>query len=144
MKNLKSLVIVSLAAALAAALPVFAQDQTSAVSTESANTSAPAAKKAPGKKAVKKKARKKIKKAVSEYKFDKIEHIPTYKFDKKTNPIMTPPATKKKASKKSKPANKAPLAQAAAPTIPKLQTTPAIDNAGGQNAQGEQQEQGGE
>ncbi len=55
------------------------------------------ARKAPVKKAAKKKKKKKAK-PVSEYKFSAVEKVPTYKFDKKANPIVK--TSKKKAAKK--------------------------------------------
>jgi hypothetical protein len=93
----------------------------------------------PPKKPVKKKGKKRPPEPVSEYKFDKIEHIPTYKFDKKTNPIIKEPKTKKKAAKKAAPGKKAaPAAQPSSKTF----TPPADSNAGQQEqAYGEDQQQ---
>ena len=48
----------------------------------------------------KKKGKKPAPKPVSEYKFARIEHVPAYKFDKKTNPIVKGAKPKKKPAKK--------------------------------------------
>jgi hypothetical protein len=63
------------------------------------------AKKAAAEKAAAKKKKKKgaAKKAVSEYKFEAVESVPTYKMDKYADPIVKTPK-KKKAGAKKKPA----------------------------------------
>ena len=67
-----------------------------------------AAKKAAAKEAAaKKKAKKKAE--VSEYKFSAVENVPTYKFDRKANPIVKP--GKKKAAKKGAAGRSAPAAK---------------------------------
>lgn len=65
---------------------------------------AAAQKAAAKKKAAKKKAKKKAE--VSEYKFSSVESVPTYKFDKKANPIVK--QGKKKAAKKGAAGSAAP------------------------------------
>jgi outer membrane biosynthesis protein TonB len=83
----------------------FAQDESTAPVEEAAAPAKPAATpaaKKPAKKAAAKKKTVKKKKAdapVSEYKFSSAESVPTYKFDKKGNPIVK--AKKKKPAKKS-------------------------------------------
>ena len=100
MKKLLNLLI---AAALAAGLclPALAQDEAAAPPAEEAGApkeEAPA-KPAPKKPAPKKKPKKKKKvPPPSEYKFDAVEKVETYKFDKKANPIVK--------EKKKKPAKK--------------------------------------
>ncbi len=86
-------------------------DQLSLDDINPADTGGAPAKKAPAKKKAKKK---KPAKPVSEYKFSAVEKVPTYKFDKKANPIVK--GGKKKAAKKGTKGNKAP----AAATAPKL------------------------
>ena len=84
-------------------LPAFAQDEESAApKEETAAPAKPAAKPAVKKKAPAKKKPAKKKKAappVSEYKFSSGESAPTYKFDKKGDPIVK--AKKKKPAKKA-------------------------------------------
>ncbi len=114
-KTFTALLPLILLAALS--LPAAAQDEGSDSPEETTNTSAtntaapekPAVQKpeekkpAPKKKAAKttKKAKKKKKTApaMSDYKFPSTDSVPTYKFDKKANPIMKP-AKKSPASKK--------------------------------------------
>ncbi len=98
----------------ALALPSFAQDEESAApKEETAAPAKPAAKpaaKKPAKKApAKKKPAKKKKpvKPVSEYKFSSGESVPTYKFDKRANPIVKAPKKKKAARKAAGKADKA-------------------------------------
>lgn len=105
-KTLKLLLPLLLLGALS--LPAFAQDEESAPPKEETAAPAkpaakkPAAKKADKKAAAKKKPAKKKKPAppVSEYKFSSGEAVPTYKFDKRANPIVKAPK-KKKAPKKA-------------------------------------------
>ncbi len=54
----------------------------------------------------KKKAKKPAPKPVSEYKFERIDHMPAYTFDKQTNPIIKGVKPKKKAVKSKKAAAK--------------------------------------
>src|SRR3989339_253773 len=88
-------------------LAVFPQD--SETSTDPVQESAPAEKKAPVKKKppTKKKTKKSAVKPVSEYRFNQIDSIPTYKFDKQTNPIIKAAGRKGKTSKKAAPNRKA-------------------------------------
>lgn len=102
MKKLMNLLI---AAALAAGLclPVLAQDEAAPPAEETAAPKEEApVKPAPKKPAPKKKPKKKKKvPPPSEYKFDAVEKVETYKFDKKANPIVKKkPAKKKPAAKK--------------------------------------------
>lgn len=97
-KNLKLLLPALLLAAFC--LPAAAQDETAGGQEAPAaqEQEKPAAK--PAKKASKKKAKKKKPaEPPSEYKFSAVETVPTYKFDKKANPIIK--ETKKKSSKKA-------------------------------------------
>lgn len=101
-KTLNLLIALALAAGLC--LPVLAQDEEAALK-DGATTEAeakPADKPAPKKPAPKKKPKKKKKvPPPSEYKFDAVEKVETYKFDKKANPIVKKkPAKKKPAAKK--------------------------------------------
>jgi len=103
-KNLKLLLPALLLTAFC--LPAVAQDnqkETSEATLSSdgtyTETDAPAKKKpAPKKTAAKKKKKKKPAEPASEYKFTAAESVPTYKFDKKANPIVK--ETKKKPAKK--------------------------------------------
>ncbi|OGR48083.1 MAG: hypothetical protein A2X34_04025 [Elusimicrobia bacterium GWC2_51_8] len=84
--------------------PVLAQDETAAPPDEGFKMSAPA-KPAPKKAAAKKKKAKKKKKApepASEYKFKSVGTPPSYKFDKKADPIIKGKPKTKAASKKIK------------------------------------------
>ncbi|OGR68293.1 MAG: hypothetical protein A2179_03030 [Elusimicrobia bacterium GWC2_63_65] len=87
-------------------LPALAQDETSGTAGEERySQTEPAAKKpAPKKKAAKKKKKKKPAEPASEYKFTAAESVPTYKFDRKANPIVK--ETKKKQAKKGAAASK--------------------------------------
>lgn len=98
MKNKLTLTLASLLLA-AFCLPALAQDGTSDAQAPAAQEQEkPAAK--PAKKASKKKAKKKKPaEPPSEYKFSAVETVPTYKFDRKANPIVK--ETKKKTSKKA-------------------------------------------
>jgi len=106
---MKKLLNLALALLLPAAvcLPVFAQDEEGAAPKEDASgtaSEAPAPKPAPKKAAAKKKApakkkKKKPAKPVSEYKFTAADSVPTYKFDKKADPIIKAPKKKKASSK---------------------------------------------
>jgi len=136
MKKINGMFMLILAAFLGAALAVHAEDSETPAETSSATAkeSAPAEKKAPAKKKAKKPAKKKkkpVEKPVSEYKFAPTETVPTYRFDKQTNPIVKPAKPKKKSSKKG-------AAKKAAPAAPqkKLKAAPPIDDAG-QVKQGE-------
>ena len=90
----------------ALSLPSFAQDESAPPKEEAAApakpAAKPAAKKTDKKAAAKKKPAKKKKPAppVSEYKFSSGESVPTYKFDKRANPIVKA-SKKKKAPKKA-------------------------------------------
>ena len=113
MKKLLNLFMTLLLPA-ALCLPAFAQDEGDAPSEETGAeapakpAAKPAAKKtAPKKKPAAKKKKKKAPKPVSEYKFTSAEAIPTYKFDKKANPIIKP-AKKKKKKTSAKAASKKP------------------------------------
>jgi hypothetical protein len=93
MKTIKfTFVAVLLAIFAAAALSIRAQDKPVSdkeISGEEKIKLMPKAAPPPAKKAaVKKKIKKPAPKPVSEYKFDKIEQIPAYTFDKQTNPII--------------------------------------------------------
>jgi len=110
-KNLKLLLPALLLAAFC--LPALAQDnqtETSeaTLSSDGTYTSDDTAAKKPAAKkpAAKKKAKKKKKPAepASEYKFTAAESVPTYKFDRKANPIVK--ETKKKPAKKGAAASK--------------------------------------
>ncbi len=118
-----------MAASLGTILALQAQD--SGTPPETSTESAP--RQAPVKKAVRKPAKKKKKpapKPVSEYKFNQIDTVPTYKFDKQTNPII-------KAKPKKKTVKKAAVKKAAAPRpAAKLKKAPPIDDSG-QVQQGE-------
>ncbi|MEK7722491.1 MAG: hypothetical protein AAB359_08890 [Elusimicrobiota bacterium] len=102
MKKLLNLVITLLLPA-ALCLPACAQDYGAGPKEEAAAEIKPAAKPAAKKPAPKKKpAKKKKKKSVkpaSQYKFTAVEAPPSYKFDKKANPIVKAPAKKKAAAK---------------------------------------------
>lgn len=105
MKKLLNLFIALLLPA-ALCLPARAQDEGEAPSEETAAApekpaAKPAVKKAAPKKKAAKKKKKKAAKPVSEYKFPSAEATPTYKFDKKANPIMKPAKKKKKTSTKA-------------------------------------------
>ena len=129
MKRIKGIFIFLMAAFLGAALAVHAQD--AETPPEVSTGSAPTETKAPVKKAAKKPAKKKKKPApepVSEYKFDQIDSVPTYKFDDQTDPII-------KTEPKKKTAKKARQAGASKPA-PKLKKQPPIDDSG-QVQQGE-------
>jgi len=105
MKELSKLAFIVLAGA-ALSRPAFAQEETPAAGeepqaeapAEQAPKTAPAAKKPAAKK---KKAKKKKPAPVSEYKFQSAEETPTYKFDKKAEPILKPVKKKKKAAVKN-------------------------------------------
>ena len=128
MKRIKGISIFLMAVFLGAVLAVYAQDSETPAETSTATQKdgAPAETKAPVKKAKKavKKKKKPAPKPVSEYKFSQISTVPTYKFDKQTNPII-------KAGPKKKTAKKAAAKKAAAPkAAPKLKKEPAIDGSG--------------
>jgi outer membrane biosynthesis protein TonB len=102
-KNLKLLLPALLLAAFC--LPALAQDEGAGEEQTSQAPSEPAAKKpAPKKAAAKKKKKKKPVEPASEYKFTAAESVPTYKFDRKANPIVKEP--KKKPVKKGAAAKK--------------------------------------
>lgn len=102
MKNLSKLVFAAFIAA-APCLPAFAQEDEASMDEVPAETQAQAPKAPPAapaakKPAVKKKKAKKKKAApVSEYKFQSDNPTPTYKFDKKADPILKKAKAKKKA-----------------------------------------------
>lgn len=118
MKKLLNLAIALLLPA-ALCLPVFAQED-GAAPAEGAEAAAPAKpapkpaanKPAPKKKPAKKK-KKKPAKPVSEYKFTAAEAVPTYRFDKKANPIVKPPPKKKGGKAAAKPTGKLPVMEKA-------------------------------
>lgn len=93
-------------------LPAAAQEDSTAPAegTEAAAPAKPAVKK-PAPKAKKKKKKKPA--PVSEYKFTAAEAVPTYKFDKKANPIVKPAPKKKGAKGPVKPTGKLPVMQKA-------------------------------
>lgn len=102
-KNLKLLLPALLLAAFC--LPALAQDEGAGEEQTSRAPAEPASKKAaPKKAAAKKKKKKKPAEPVSEYKFTAAESVPTYKFDRKANPIVKEP--KKKPAKKGAAASK--------------------------------------
>jgi len=115
-KILNLLLAILLPAALC--LPASAQEDGAAPAEESAAEGAdkPAAKPAAKKPAPKAKAKKKKKKKaapVSEYKFTSADAVPTYKFDKKANPILKPAPKKKGAKPAAKSTGKLPVMQKA-------------------------------
>jgi hypothetical protein len=124
-------------------LPSAAQDdETAAPKEETAAPAKPAAKpavkKTAKKPAAKKKPAKKKKPAppVSEYKFSAVDTVPSYKFDKRANPIVKAPK-KKKAPKKAA----AKTGQAAPGAGTRLKTTKPIgaeDAAQGAEGQADQ------
>jgi len=130
MKKIKGIFLFLLAVFLGAALAVHAQD--SEASAEPAKETAPSEKKAPVKKKspAKKKPKKSTVKPVSEYRFNQIDSVPAYKFDKQTNPIIKTSGRKGKTSKKTVP-NKKPAADQ---PIQKLKPAPPIS--GGQTPKG--------
>lgn len=109
MKKIKIVSAIALAMLAAAALLVSAQDP--GTSTGTSKESVPSGKTAPAKKPAKKKAVKKTRKRppppASEYRFDKIDSIPSYRFDKKANPIMKDVKPGKKPAKAAKGGNAA-------------------------------------
>ena len=117
MKKILNLLLALLLPA-ALCLPASAQEDGAAPAEESAaeGTEKPAAKPAAKKPAPKAKAKKKKKKKaapVSEYKFTSADAVPTYKFDKKANPIVKPAPKKKGGKAAAKPADKLPVMQKA-------------------------------
>lgn len=128
-------------------LPALAQEEEAASGAPTENSEAkpaaePAAKPAAKKPAKKKAKKKKPAEPVSEYKFTAAESVPTYKFDKKANPIV-------KDAKKKKPAKKGAKGKKGAAPAAKLKTTKPIAEQGQapeqQGApQGSQQDGGGE
>lgn len=131
MKQIKGIPLFLMAAFLGTVLAIQAQD--SGTPPETSTESAPAETKPPVKKAAKKPAKKKKKPApepASEYKFNQIDSVATYKFDKQNNPII-------KAVPKKKTAKKAAVKKAGAPqSAPKLKKQPPMDDSG-QVKQGE-------
>lgn len=111
-KILNLLLAILLPAALC--LPAAAQDESTAPAegTETAAPEKPAAKK-PAPKAKAKKKKKKKPAPVSEYKFTAAEAVPTYRFDKKANPIVKPAPQKKGDKGAAKPTGKLPALQKA-------------------------------
>ncbi len=132
MKRIKNIFIISLVVFAAAALLVSARN--SQASTETTNKSATPAKKGLKKKPVKKKTGASARKPASEYKFDKVDSVPTYKFDKNANPIIK----KSKPNQKSAGKAAASKAEAAPQTQQKLKLQLPPDDGGRQ--QGEQQQ----
>ena len=117
MKKILNLLLALLLPA-ALCLPASAQEDGAAPAEESAaeGTEKPAAKPAAKKPAPKAKAKKKKKKKaapVSEYKFTSADAVPTYKFDKKANPIVKPAPKKKGGKAAAKPSGKLPVMQKA-------------------------------
>lgn len=101
MNKLKKIFLISLLVLMPATLLVSAQD--SKDSTEASTETAVPVKQTPIKKPAKKKVTKKPKKSApkpaSEYIFKQSDSVPTYKFDKKANPIIKEIKTKKKPSR---------------------------------------------
>ncbi|MEI7481364.1 MAG: hypothetical protein WCK75_03345 [Elusimicrobiota bacterium] len=101
MNKLKKTLFISLLTLIPATLLVSAQD--SKDSTEASTETAAPAKQAPLKKQPKKKVTKKTKKSPpkpdSEYIFKQVDSIPTYRFDKKANPIIKEIKAKKKPAR---------------------------------------------
>ncbi|MFA6434569.1 MAG: hypothetical protein WCW52_07735 [Elusimicrobiales bacterium] len=157
MNRLKNTFIVSLSLLTAGALPATltppaaAQDSQSLAETGEDST-APA-KKTPAKTAAKKKAekaaqkktakkaKKKKLKTASEYKFEKVDSIPAYKFDKKANPIIKKDSPAKKTGKAGKNAPAAPKAGAAAQPQQKLNIQPPQEGGDRQEGLGEDEDQ---
>ncbi len=78
------------------AMPAYKFDKDSAPITKDKKKAAPKA----AKKTAKKGPKKAAKKPVSEYKFDAVEKVPTYKMDKNADPIIKPAKKAKKAAPK--------------------------------------------
>jgi len=101
MNKLKKIFFFSLLVLIPATLLVSAQDSND--STEASTETAAPVKQTPIKKQAKKKVTKKTKKSPpkpdSEYIFKQVDSVPTYKFDKKANPIIKEIKTKKKPSR---------------------------------------------
>jgi len=127
MKKFKHIFIFSLATFVSAALTIHAQDA-AGPSSAPVKSAAPE-KKSQAKKKIAKKKKKSGAKPVSEYKFDRIDHMPAYTFDKQTNPIIKSARPKKKKPSKNK---KNPPRKISAPAVrEKLKTLPPIENEGG-------------
>lgn len=130
MKNRLALTLASLLLA-AFCLPAAAQDETADAQVPAAQEHETHSEK-PAKKAKKKKAKKKKPaEPVSEYKFSAIDTVPTYKFDKKANPII-------KEGKK-KPSKKAAKGKSSSKPAPKLKPSKSI----GEEDQPQGQQPGG-
>ncbi|HBB67513.1 MAG: hypothetical protein A2X28_00860 [Elusimicrobia bacterium GWA2_56_46] len=92
---------------------------------------------APAKKKIVKKKKKPGAKPVSEYKFDRIDHVPAYTFDKQTNPIIKGAKPKKKKPSKNK---KNPPKKTSAPSVrEKLKSLPPIEDGGGRQPRDDRQ-----
>lgn len=142
MKKIENMFAILFLMFAAATLTVSALDSFSAAGTTE-ETASPA-QKAPAKKQIKKKNTKKVKKTThkpaSEYIFNGVSTIPTYKFDKKANPIIKEIKPKKKTGKSAKGKSAASKSDVTPSAQQKLKVQPPLDG-GQQQPPGDQQQQ---